>query len=509
MRNMILAGLALTALAAAPAAAAPAPALLLDSDAALLSAATATQSGGVQVWMDRDLFGLGDRNRVRVRADNDGYLAVFHIDTNGDVDIIFPRSEQDDGWVQGGRTLNLGSRGGWDYLNVRGGYGMGYVLAVTLDEPLELWRVRDLYSPRYAGWDAGRSVYGDPFYAMDEIVRAIVPEQAYGYEAVDYYTYHVGRRRYNYPRYACYDGYGDWYNDVYYDYYGRGSCDRVRVILVHRPYYYDTYRWRGSRRVYYTDYYYRTARNRPLHGYKERTDGQAPPVRTSSQRRPGTSGGTNVPQARTGTARADGPQNTRPGREGTSVRPATRPEREGTATARPEREGTASARPERTRTGGTVEGRRPESTDRTSSPASRPDRGTYEPRVRDRGEGRSTAEPRVRDSGSRGPSQPRQPEESAAPPQQDRPVQPQRERPTFQRRPQQTERAEPRRESPPQQEPRRESPPARSAEPRRESPPARQAEPRRESPPASRSSEPRRESPPPSRESSGGSRTRP
>lgn len=523
MRNMILAGLALTALAAAPAAAAPAPALLLDSDAALLSAATAAQSRGVQVWMDRDLFGLGDRNRVRVRTAQDSYLAVFHIDTNGDVDIIFPRSEHDDGWVRGGRTLNLGSRGGWDYLNVRGGYGMGYVLAVALDEPLELWRVRDLYRPRFAGWDAGRSVYGDPFYAMDEIVRAIVPEDAYGYESVDYYTYHVGRRRYTYPRYACYDGFGDWYYDTYYDYYGRGSCDRVRILLVHRPYYYDTYRWRGSRRVYYTDYYYRTARNRPLHGYKERTDGQAPPLRTSTQRRPSGSGGSSVPGVRTGTARADRPESTRPGREGTSVRPAARPEREGTASARPEREGTASARPERegtssarperegtasarperdgtasprperTRTGGTVEGRRPEST----APDGRPERGTYEPRVRDRGEGRGTAEPRSREGSGTRPSQPR--EESAAPPQQDRPVEPQRERPTFQRRPQ-TERSEPRRESPPQ----------RQSEPRRESPPPqRQAEPRRESPPPSRSSEPRRESPPPSRESSGGSRTRP
>jgi|GEM_PF-1592735 len=495
MRNMILAGLALSVLAAVPAAAAPAPALLLDSDAALLSAVTAAQRGGVQVWMDRDLFGLGERNRVRVRTDHDSYLAVFHIDTNGDVDIIFPRSESDDGWVQSGRTLNLGSRGGLDYLNVRGGYGMGYVLAVALDEPLEIWRVRDLYRPRFAGWDGSRSVYGDPFYAMDEIVRAVVPDQAYGYESVDYYTYHVGRRRYDYPRYACYDGFGDWYHDTYYDYYGRGRCDRVRILLVHRPYYYDTYRWRGSRRVYYDRYYYRTAQNRPLHGYKERTDGHAPPARTSTARRPSGSGST--PAVREGTARATRPEGNRT-REGSAV---VRPE-----SGRPVREGTAAARPERTRTGG-AEARRPESTDGAS--ATRPDRGTYEPRVRDRGEGSGGAQPRARDTGSRGPSQPRQPEESsAAAPRQDRPVEPARERPTFQRRP--TERqAEPRRESPPARssEPRRESPPARSQEPRRESPPARSAEPRRESPPA-RSSEPRRESPP-ARESSGGSRTRP
>lgn len=483
MRNMILAGLAV-ALAASPAAAAtdPAPALMLDAEASVLTAAKAAQRSGVRVWVDnhRDYFRTSDRLRVRVRSDYDGYLAVFHIDTNGDVDILWPRNEHDDGWVERGRTLSLGSRGRWDYLNVRGGYGVGYVLAVALDEPLELWRMRDLYGRRFGSWDNNYSIYGDPFYAMDEIVRAVVPETAYGYESVDYYTYHMGRR-YDYPRYACYDGFGDWYHDSYYSYYGRSRCDRVRVILINRPWYYDTYRWRGSRRVYYDRYYYRTASRRPLHGYKERTQSQAPPARSSTaQRRPGTSGnGGDAPGVRAG--------------GGVSSR---RPE----GTARPEREGTASVRPESTRPGreGTASARRPETTDR-ATPSTRPERGTYEPRVRDRG-GEGGGEPRVRsgsDRPERGTAQPRNPDE-ARPPQQDRPVEPQRERPTFQRRPERSN-DQPRRESPPRQsEPRRESPPARSAEPRRESPPARSSEPRRES------------SPPSSRPSGGsGSRVRP
>ncbi|HYR09898.1 MAG TPA: hypothetical protein VEQ60_19145, partial [Longimicrobium sp.] len=386
-------------------------------------------------------------------------------------------------WVERGRTLHLGSRGSRDYLHVRGGHGMGYVMAVALDEPLEMWRVRDLYRPRFAGWDADRSIYGDPFYAMDEIVRAIVPEPLYGYESVDYYTYHMGAR-YDYPRYACYDGYGDWYHDSRYSYYG-SRCDRVRIILINRPWYYDTYRWRGSRRVYYDRYYYRTARSRPLHGYKERTESQAPPARSSTaQRRPGSSGDGSAPAVREGGVRSTRPESTRPAREGTvsSRRPETGGSRAGPASAR-----------------------RPETTERVA-PASRPDRGTYEPRVRDRGEGRGGSEPRASGRPDGSASQPRQPEQSAAPPQQDKPVEPSRERPTFQRRPQERQ-AEPRRESPPRQsEPRRESPPARSAEPRRESPPARSAEPRRESSPPSRSSEPRSSG---SSRSGGGSRTRP
>ncbi|HYW13038.1 MAG TPA: DUF4384 domain-containing protein, partial [Longimicrobium sp.] len=301
MRNIIFAGLALTALAAVPAAAAPAsplppeapavPALLLESSSTALAGLANASQGRVQVWLDgsRDVYRPGERIRARIRSDRDGYLAVFHIDTNGDVDVIYPYSEHEDGWIEAGRTMSLGSRGGYDYVRSRGGYGMGYIMAVTLDEPLELYRVRELYGVRTAGWDGNRSIFGDPFYAMDELVRAIVPESSSGYESVDYATYHVGQR-YNYPRYACYDSYGPWYHHrgVY-----RDDCDRVRILLVSYPWYYDTHRWRGSRRTYYERYYYpRTAaRNRPLHGYKERTDGRAPPARsTSSTRRPQPSG---------------------------------------------------------------------------------------------------------------------------------------------------------------------------------------------------------------------------
>ncbi|HEX6909370.1 MAG TPA: hypothetical protein VF142_03195, partial [Longimicrobium sp.] len=358
----------------------------------------------------------------------------------------------------------------YDYVRSRGGYGIGYVMAVTLDEPLELWRVRELYGVRTAGWDGNRSIFGDPFYAMDELVRAIVPEGAYGYESVDYATYHVGSRRYRYPRYACYDGYGDWY-------YHRGAywddCDRVRILLVTYPWYYDTYRWRGPRRVYYERYYVRQARSRPLHGYKERTDSYAPPSRGTYSQRP---------------ARANRPSN---GGSGTYDRPGAGDRNGGGTTAR---------RPAPTTRGGGTGYDRP-SGDRTGSGAvsRRPDRGTVT--GTDRGSARTEPRTGSADRPTRGTTRP-QAQDEAQPRQQDPPVQPSRDRPTFQRRPQNEggSRTEPRRGSPPARsaEPRRESPPSRSAEPRRESPPQRSAEPRRESPPPSRSSEP-------SRSSSGGS----
>jgi Domain of unknown function (DUF4384) len=462
MRNTILAGLALAALAAVPAAAepapaGPAPALLLEAPpaASLATLAADAQQGGVQVWMDgyRDVYRPGERMSVRVRAQRDGYLAVFHIDTNGDVDIIYPQYQEDDGWIEGGRTLRLGSRGGWDHLRVNGGYGMGYVMAVMLDEPLELWRVRDFYQPRNAGWDPDRTIWGDPFYAMDEIVRTVVPEGWEGYESVDHTTYHVGSQRYRYPRYACYDGYGDWYHHrgVYWD-----DCDRVRIVLVNYPYYYDAWRWRHPRRVYYERYYYPrvVARHRPLHGYKERTSSYAPPTRATAQRRP------SPDRSRDGSSQGSAAPN-RDRRPGTYAdRPAPAGDRSRTGSR------AGVSRPETRSAPGSVRGgsggSRPSSAPR-SGPSSRPARGPSSPQVQD-------DEPR----------------------QQDRPVQPSRERPTFQRRPSEpTRSATPRRETP-----QRETPPSRSATPRRESPPQRQAEPRRESPPPQRSAQPQRSSPP-------------
>ena len=234
---------------------------------------------GVRVWMDgnRDIYRIGDRSRVLVRTDRDAYVAVLHIDTDGNVEVLFPSQPGDDGYLRGGRAYSLRPRGS-QYISLRGGYGIGYVFAVASSEPLDDRVLRDLHYRRVGSWDPDYNVYGDPFRAMDRYERMLVGGWGYGEHDSDYYTYHVGRR-YTHPRYACYDSYGSWYSSrsVYYD-----SCDRVRVLLVQVPYYYDTRYYRGNRRVYYArggsgyygNGYYddRYRRTQPTHGYKERTD---------------------------------------------------------------------------------------------------------------------------------------------------------------------------------------------------------------------------------------------
>ena len=322
---------------------------------------------GVRVWLDndRDVFRVGDRSRVALRVDRDAYVTVLHIDTNGDVELLFPSTHGDDGYLRGGRSYGLRTRGD-QYLNVRGGYGIGYVFAIASDEPMDPRALRELSYRRAGRWDSRYSVYGDPFEAMERLERTLV--SGYGDYETDYYSYHVGRR-YTHPRYACYNGYGSWYHSRAASW---DSCDRVRVVLVRVPYYYDTRYYRGDRRVVYRGYdrryddrYGRRAPE-PEHGYKERTDVRAEAPRgTSYSRRP-------APPAR------------EPGYDGTYTtgREYDRDEPRQEGRGRQEQEGRAT-RPERERP--TFQRRAPE-----ASPPSREEGRRAEPRS----EPRETAQPR-------------------------------------------------------------------------------------------------------------------
>jgi hypothetical protein len=239
---------------------------------------------GVRVSLEnqRDLFRPGDVSRVLVRATQDAYVAVVHITPDGDVEFLWPNEYQGDGYMRGGAQYAVTSRGGVRGLRIGSGYGIGYVMAVASDEPLDLRGVRDYYYRRSTSWDPSVNVVGDPFRAMERLARLLVPDYDEGYGAVDWYTYHVGSQRYRYPRYACYETYGSWYTSrsSYYD-----GCDRVRVLLVSAPYYYDTRYYRGDRSRYWRQWYahdgwygrrdgyrerYRDGRrSTPQHGYKE------------------------------------------------------------------------------------------------------------------------------------------------------------------------------------------------------------------------------------------------
>src|SRR4051812_16185530 len=88
---------------------------------------------GVRVWLEaqRDLFRPGEQTRALVRPTQDSYVAVLHSPPDGDVEFLWPRDYNDDGFMEGGRAYALTSRFTGRYLRLGTGYGLGYVMAVA------------------------------------------------------------------------------------------------------------------------------------------------------------------------------------------------------------------------------------------------------------------------------------------------------------------------------------------------------------------------------------------
>lgn len=242
-----------------------------------------------RVWLgnDRDFFRRGERLRIYFSTSEDAYVAVIHVDPDGNLDFLYPTSPFDRNYVQGGRSYPL-PRGGFSGGElVRGSGGIGYVYVVASPVPLDY----GYFGGRGgSSWDwsyAGRRVHGDPFWALEQITRTLVPDNGYIPYSTDLASYYVeGRSRY--PSYACGGGYAgyrgigvdfrsSWGYNPYYD-----SCDRLVVFLRTHPDYFDSRRYRGDRRVVYRDY----GPWQPSHGYKSEPNGGSRAVPRSSSGSP-------------------------------------------------------------------------------------------------------------------------------------------------------------------------------------------------------------------------------
>ena len=196
----------------------------------------------VRIWISGDnVFRPGEDARVYFSADQSAYVTIVRIDTDGRMDVLWPESPRDDGWIRGGRTERVrGRHGSW--LRIDDDPGMGYVFAIASWDRFAYDRIR-----RYDDWDYRLTDYrvgGDPFIAVEDLAERIVYEgEPY---TTDYATYHVGRR-YDYPRFACYEchrtGHGHW--DPY-----RRRCSTVYVVVRNDPYHHHSHGHYGGYDAY-------------------------------------------------------------------------------------------------------------------------------------------------------------------------------------------------------------------------------------------------------------------
>jgi hypothetical protein len=241
----------------------------------------------IRIWINNDgRFLRGDRAKVHVRTDEDGYLVVLHADTEGHLRVLFPIDPTDDNFVRGGKKYEVEGRGGRDAFDVGDRSGRGWVYAAVSSAPYRFdefvlsdhWDYKALEPNRLAA---------DPEPELTELVRRMA-QGSFDYDVMGYHVVDrvVYADDYSYSR--------PYYDDFYYGsfgcgYYGGcGSSISVGLFFgrpfYHRryyapyhyaydpfydPFFYDPWYYRPyyHRPFYYRPYFYRPAYYYPGYYY--------------------------------------------------------------------------------------------------------------------------------------------------------------------------------------------------------------------------------------------------
>src|SRR5439155_1535274 len=79
----------------------------------------------------------GERVRLYFKIDQDAYVTIFRVDTDGRVRVLFPRDPWEDNFARGGRELEVDGRAlGSDAFTIDDYPGVGYLFAVASAEPI-------------------------------------------------------------------------------------------------------------------------------------------------------------------------------------------------------------------------------------------------------------------------------------------------------------------------------------------------------------------------------------
>jgi hypothetical protein len=221
----------------------------------------------VQVWTDRgeDPYASGQGVRVHFRAQDDAYVTIIRIDTDGRVRVLFPHEPWEDNFARGARDYEVQGQSYRDAFYIDDYPGVGYIFAIAAADPFTYDGLE-----RNDHWDyrviANGRVHGDPYVAVTDLAQRMLPDgnSAWDYDVASYYV----QQHYDYPRFLCYDchsyvSYSTWRP---YDY----TCVRFRIVVFDDPYYYP-YRTYGDSRVVFT----RPLRPEPRFIFKDRQGSDA------------------------------------------------------------------------------------------------------------------------------------------------------------------------------------------------------------------------------------------
>ena len=223
-----------------------------------------------QIWFDRGVDPVlerGDRVRVYYRSTVTAFAAIFQVDTDGTVRLVYPRSPSENHFARANREYSLLFPRS-PYWNVGDRPGLGYFFIATSPVPFDFSDFR--YSSHYGGWDlsaVGTSLYEDLYVAMDDYVERLLPDWEDASYGLDFVSYSVGAPH-EYPRFLCYDCHGFKPFNIWDPY--RYTCTNFRVVVYDDPYFYPSRRYRGEQVVLVG----RTVPTGPRYGFKERGRGE-------------------------------------------------------------------------------------------------------------------------------------------------------------------------------------------------------------------------------------------
>src|SRR5919109_319884 len=229
------------------------------------SARVVSDDPPVKVWLNHDNYYRGDKARVNVRLDDDGYVVVLRTDADGRVRVLFPLDPGDDAFVRGGETIEVRGRGDREAFYIDEREGSGLVLAARSKTPFKFeafvrgdhwdYRVLDV---RESGDDKEAALVDivqrmtDGHFDYDAVTYVVSAPRAYREYYPSYYSmgydwgwgwpYHYGYFS------SCYDPFfydpfycGSAYYSPFYDpFFFGGFGFYYRRPFVYRPYIYYT-----------------------------------------------------------------------------------------------------------------------------------------------------------------------------------------------------------------------------------------------------------------------------
>jgi hypothetical protein len=128
---------------------------------------------------DEAVYYDGESISISFRANEDVFLTLFNIDTEGDLSLLFPESREDEGFIRANTTYQIPAEEDDYTLKVRGPSGDEYLCAVVSREPHRI--------PALFNGEEGESrfqVEGDREEAINDIIEEILEGSREGF-AVD------------------------------------------------------------------------------------------------------------------------------------------------------------------------------------------------------------------------------------------------------------------------------------------------------------------------------------